>query len=121
MEQPVSEPISALEAARLLGVSPRHVYDLAAPDGPIPCYRVGRRISFELTDLLEYRQSCRSIATQNAVSTSLNSTARLKVRESALVAVFRKHGLEPRPTPSTARNPHGSTQSRPALRVIGQR
>jgi len=44
--------IGVASAAATLGVSQRHVYDLAAPAGPIPCYRIGRRILFNQTDLL---------------------------------------------------------------------
>ena len=32
------------QAAQVLGVSGRMVYTLAAPAGPIPCHRIGRRI-----------------------------------------------------------------------------
>ena len=34
--------MTADEAAKVLGVSCRLVYQLAAPRGPIPCIRVGR-------------------------------------------------------------------------------
>ncbi|RXN87975.1 hypothetical protein C7R54_15470 [Achromobacter aloeverae] len=116
----MTHPVQAAEAARMLGVSSRHVYDLAAPKGPIPCYRIGKRITFEVADLLEYKQKCRSIEIQNAVSSSLNSTVRLKASESELESVFRKLGLEPRRMPSTGRSQRASTPSRPALRVIEQ-
>ena len=33
------------EAAATLGVSAEKVYSLAAPRGPIPCSRIGRRVS----------------------------------------------------------------------------
>lgn len=58
-------PISAQQAAVLLGVSPRKVYGLAAPGGPIPCYRIGRNVNFDETDILEYKQQCRSFCTQS--------------------------------------------------------
>lgn len=47
------------DAAALLGVSLRTVYALAAPGGPIPCYRIGRTLSFARADLEAYLQSCR--------------------------------------------------------------
>ena len=37
-----SASLNASQAAMLLGVSARQVYDLAAPAGPIPCTRIGR-------------------------------------------------------------------------------
>jgi len=43
--------LSVTEAAKRLGVSARTVYDLAAPAGPIPCHRIGRRIVFSDDDL----------------------------------------------------------------------
>lgn len=59
--------ISAQQAAVLLGVSPRKVYGLAAPGGPIPCYRIGRNVNFDETDILEYKQQCRSVVTSRFV------------------------------------------------------
>ena len=42
---------------------------LAAPGGPIPCTRIGKRIIFDMPDILEFKQSCRSIATNNTFDT----------------------------------------------------
>lgn len=48
------------EAAKLLGVSVGTVYSLAAPRGPIQCFRpVAGRIVFDEADILAYRESCR--------------------------------------------------------------
>lgn len=58
--------MNACEAAEVLGISARHMYSLAAPGGPIPCTRIGRRIIFDLPDLLEFKASCRSIGTAPA-------------------------------------------------------
>ena len=44
--------MNAKEAAAILGVSPRAVYALAAPQGPIPCYRIGRTIVFDEADVV---------------------------------------------------------------------
>lgn len=55
--------MNAAQAAALLGVSPRAVYDLAAPGGPIPCVRIGRRVVFEEADVLEFKATCRSTET----------------------------------------------------------
>lgn len=105
------EKLSPQQAATVLGVSRRKVYALAAPDGPIPCYRIGTRISFDLIDLTEYLSTCRYTETKRAVVSSLNSTVRLGASESGLESYFQKRGLKPKLTPSTARNPPGSMRS----------
>jgi len=64
-------PIQPRAAALILGVSKRQIYDLAAPHGPIPCYRMGKRIVFDAADLQEYKQSCRHTETKLAVATSV--------------------------------------------------
>ena len=51
--------MNASQAADYLGISSRAVYALAAPAGPIPCARIGRRVVFEQADL-------RSALTQQA-------------------------------------------------------
>ncbi|WP_112076794.1 helix-turn-helix domain-containing protein [Herbaspirillum rubrisubalbicans] len=106
MNQENTEPylIGVASAAATLCVSPRHVYDLAAPAGPIPCYRIGRRILFNRNDLFSYLESCRYTATKKEVISSLNSTAALKARGSGLENTFRKLGISPRLTPSTGKN-----------------
>ena len=44
--------ITAEEVAEMLGISRGAVYDLAAPKGPIPCVRFGRRcIRFKREDI----------------------------------------------------------------------
>ena len=67
--------MNASQAAAILGVSSRAVYDLAAPAGPIPCTRIGRRVVFDEADILEFKHACRSTATANVVRSSLSSTA----------------------------------------------
>lgn len=102
--------LSVPEAARELGVSPRTVYDLAAPGGPIPCHRVGRRILFSPEDLSEYLQSCRYTETKRAVASSLNSTVSLKGSGSALEKLFQSRGVKPKLTPTTVRSRPDSTR-----------
>ncbi|AZY49722.1 helix-turn-helix domain-containing protein [Bordetella avium] len=101
--------LSVAEAAAVLCVAQRTVYDLAAPGGPIPCHRFGRRILFTKEDLTEYIASCRYIETKRAVVSSLSSTAPLKASESALPSFFRSRGVVPRQTPTTAKKPRAST------------
>lgn len=110
--------MNAKQAALRLGVSARQVYDLAAPNGPIACMRIGRRVVFEEPDIEEYKRKCRYIATVNAVSSFSSSTAVLQVRvASGLESAFQRLGLKPRLTPSTGRSPRGCTRSRPERQV----
>jgi len=89
--------ISAAAAAEALGVSTRTIYDLAAPAGPIPCYRIGRRLVFALADVLAFQATCRH--TQRKLEARpVASAPRLKVAdpESGLLATFRKLGVKPK-------------------------
>ena len=45
--------MTADQVAATLGISARKVYDLAAPAGPLPCTRIGRRVVFDEADILE--------------------------------------------------------------------
>ncbi len=108
------EPIKPSVAAAILGVSKGMVYLLAAPNGPIPCSRIGRRIVFNKQDLMEYLAACRFTEIKREVVSSLNSTALLKVSVSGLESSFRKLGIKPKLTPSTGKSRRGSIQSQVA-------
>src|SRR5690606_19723428 len=101
--------LSVIEAAKRLGVSTRTVYDLAAPAGPIPCHRIGRRVLFSEEDIQEYLQACRSTEIKREVASFVNSTVSLKASGSGLESYFRKRGRAPKLTPTTAKNRPGST------------
>ena len=47
--------MTADQVAATLGISARKVYDLAAPAGPLPCTRIGRRVVFDEADVLEFK------------------------------------------------------------------
>jgi len=86
--------MTALEAADILGVALRTMYDLAAPIGPIPCYRMGRRcIRFDEKDLREYLQSCRHTTIAPAITGDIRTTRVLKVSDPAYLNSFQKRGL----------------------------
>lgn len=51
--------MSVIEASELLGVSKAMIYKLAAPNGPIPCTRIGKRVIFDESDVSAYKASCR--------------------------------------------------------------
>ena len=103
--------MNAKEAAETLGVSDRQVYALAAPAGPIPCYRIGKRIIFDQSDVLEYRKSCQFTEIKSAVASYSTSRAPLKGKESGLQKAFRALGINPKPMLMTGRNQPSSTQS----------
>ena len=42
------------EAARLIGVSERTLWNYAAPNGPLPCVRLGRRRLYAIDDLKRF-------------------------------------------------------------------
>lgn len=47
--------LSVREAAfQLGGISTRHLWQLTAPRGPIPCVRLGKRVFYRLEDLEEF-------------------------------------------------------------------
>ena len=46
--------VSAKQAAKMIGVCPRHLWSLSAPRGPIPVCRVGGRVVYRVSDLQEY-------------------------------------------------------------------
>jgi len=53
---PAAEPLAVdtRDAARMIGVSPRSLWALTAPRGPIPAARIGRRVVYRVDDLRAY-------------------------------------------------------------------
>jgi excisionase family DNA binding protein len=90
--------LTAKEAAALLGVAPRTMYSLAAPAGPLPCYRVGRALRFEQTDVFDYKEQCRCVPVQRVQAPSPRTfTIRASsIEGSALRESFRKLGIKPK-------------------------
>jgi predicted DNA-binding transcriptional regulator AlpA len=53
--------ITVQAAAAMLGISKRFMYDLAAPNGPVPCYRLSTRATrFDPADIQAYAEACRT-------------------------------------------------------------
>ena len=48
-----TEALKPAEVARLLGVTPQHIYRMAA-DGEIPCFRFGGAIRFDPRQIAEW-------------------------------------------------------------------
>jgi excisionase family DNA binding protein len=97
-----SDKLSVVEAAEILGVSSRKVYTLAASlGGPIPCFKIGRRVIFERSAILDYLESCRCTQVEIQVDRPLISTIVIRPKisgvESNLERVCRKLGVNPRP------------------------
>jgi excisionase family DNA binding protein len=90
--------ITAKEAAAIMGISAGAVYDLAAPRGPLPCYRFGGALRFDPADVDTYMQSCRcEPVTPVKVSWPLptkNLKALLPGEESDLLKSFRRDGID---------------------------
>ncbi|WP_448208794.1 helix-turn-helix domain-containing protein [Bordetella avium] len=102
--------LTPADVAVRLRVSPNTARRLAAPGGPIPCYRVGRQIRFQSSDVEEYENSCRSTSIKAAVDIALSSTALSPAGASGLRNFFQKHGLKLRQTHSTGRKAAASTR-----------
>jgi hypothetical protein len=88
--------ITVKAAAAMLGVSVSMMYGLAAPSGPVPCYRISRCLRFDPDDITAFMQSskCEPVRLQpvrQTVSTRLRPSD--PNGESELVKLFRKDGL----------------------------
>lgn len=113
--------LTATEVADRLKLHKRTVYQLAAPAGPIPSYRIGRSVRFLETDIEEFEQSCRSTTIRSAVAIALNSRALSTENESGLRSYFQQIGIKPGQTSSTGKKAAASTQSRKASNVLSLR
>ncbi|AZY50122.1 helix-turn-helix domain-containing protein [Bordetella avium] len=102
--------LTPADVAVRLRISPNTARRLAAPGGPIPCYRVGRQIRFQSSDVEEYENSCRSTSIKAAVDIALSSTALSPAGASGLRNFFQKHGVKLRQTHSTGRKAAASTR-----------
>jgi excisionase family DNA binding protein len=96
--------ISVQAAAEYLGVSKRAMYDLAAPKGPIPCYRIGRAVRFAQGDIEAFKQSRRcepihAVPTAAIRAPALRLKASSPTGESELMKFFRARGLIPKTRP----------------------
>lgn len=80
--------MNAAQAANFLGISARLIYSMAAPAGPIPCYRIGKRLSFDEQELQEYKDSCRCVQFKMPTPTLSRTFPKLKASSPD------SHGLE---------------------------
>lgn len=106
--------LSVKQAAELLGVSLRTMYELAAPNGPIPCYRIGRAVRYDQSDLESYKKTCRCTSTRQRADGVLNLTASSTDSASGLLNYFRQAGLAPKSKTTNREKRPGSSR----LRVI---
>lgn len=91
--------MNAAQAASMLGVSARHVYDLAAPAGPIPCTRIGRRVVFDEADILQFKAKCRCAAAASPARAAFRPAVAPAGARPLLQAVFRRLGIKPKLKP----------------------
>ena len=84
------------KAAEYLGVSSRMVYQLAAPNGPIPCYRIGRRVVFDITDVQAFKQSSHVDPIEEKRTRLKSTHFSVPSSESGLLATFARLGIKPR-------------------------
>jgi excisionase family DNA binding protein len=91
--------ITAEDVAEMLGISRGAVYDLAAPKGPIPCVRFGRRcIRFNGEDVQAHIDACRHTqAVLPVVGKVSMRTVKLAVSEP--LNCFERLGIKTRPKP----------------------
>ncbi|GIZ54045.1 helix-turn-helix domain-containing protein [Noviherbaspirillum aridicola] len=88
--------LTVREAASVLGVSVRQMYNLAAPRGPIPCYQLGPRMTrFSPSDLRAYLDSCK---VEPAVTSASPAPPKVHARspDGGLRAAFSAAGIRPR-------------------------
>jgi len=101
---PETPLIRVKDAAKILGISAGQLYSLAAPSGPIPCYRIGRIIRFSERDLAHYLagRRCEPLPSIN-LKISTQPTPKVKPSdpngESGLEKLFKKMGVAPKKTP----------------------
>ena len=97
--------LTAREAAEILGISIRMVYELAAPVGPIPCFRyTSRCLRFDRADIEQYLKSCRiEQVKMPPFRVPLGRTITLRASdpngESNLRKFFREKGIVPKLRP----------------------
>lgn len=96
--------IDAKAAAAMLGISTRMLYDLAAPNGPIPCTRYSAKcVRFNPDDVKAYAASCRCEPCGPVKEAGQARLPSVKLQaspgESELMKLFRRDGITPKPRP----------------------
>lgn len=105
--------ITAEAAAKILGVSRGAVYDLAAPKGPIPCVRLGRRcIRFNQEDVEAHVRKCLHTLIKITIAGDIRSTKSLTAAVSEPLNCFQRRGLAPKPKLSSKPKTRDSLQLR---------
>jgi excisionase family DNA binding protein len=91
--------ITADDVAEMLGISRGAVYDLAAPKGPIPCVRLGRRcIRFNPEDVQAHIEACRHTQVQMpSIRDPAFGRTPVKLRVSDPLNYFERLGIKTRP------------------------
>jgi len=67
--------VSVREACYLLGsISPRHLWDLTAPRGPIPAVRLGKRVLYDPADLQRFIEQAKQKAVHELTEGQVQAT-----------------------------------------------
>lgn len=110
--------ITAEAAAKILGVSRGAVYDLAAPKGPIPCVRLGRRcIRFNQEDVEAHVRKCLHTLIKITIAGDIRSTKSLTVNAFERQSYFQRIGIAPKPKTSTSKKTRASSP----LQLVGKK
>ncbi len=51
--------VDSREAARMLAVSPRTLWSLSSPRGPVPVVKIGRAVRFKVADLERFVEAAK--------------------------------------------------------------
>ncbi|WP_426196213.1 helix-turn-helix transcriptional regulator [Massilia sp. DWR3-1-1] len=90
--------ITAEEVAEMLCISRGAVYDLAAPKGPIPCVRLGRRlIRFKVADVLAHIVACTHSQAAPRINLKMSTRPVVKLQVSNPLNCFERLGIKVKP------------------------
>ena len=105
------DTITAIKAAEILGISLRAAYELAAPKGPVPGYRYGKKcVRFQENDIREYKESCRFTTIKETNAGDLHLTKLSTKIESGSLSYFRSRGIAVKLKSSIKKKPHDCTE-----------
>lgn len=104
------EMIKVEQAADMLGISRRMMYDLAAPHGPVPCIRLSVKcVRFNPDDVEAYAKKCLHTTIKVEAAGYLSSAKLSTGQGSELQKLYRMAGTVAKQKPLTKRKPTGST------------
>lgn len=98
--------ITAEDVAKMLGISRGAVYDLAAPKGPIPCVRLGRRcMRFNRADIEAHILACTYTTAAPKLNLKMSTRPVVKLQVSNPLNCFEKLGIRVKPRANSKAKP----------------